>query len=387
MKQYALGIDYGTLSARALLVELDSGAEVADAVFNYPHAVMDTTFLDGTALPADFALQHPQDYIEALTHVIPEVMQKASVKAEQIQSIGFDFTSCTILPVFKDGTPLCYDKTFCDNPHAYVKLWKHHAAQPYADAINKLAKESKWIGRYGGKVSSEWLLPKIMEILEKAPEVFKKTERFVEAGDWIIWQLTGRETHNISMAGFKGLWHSDDGHLGNEFLVELHPELDGLLGTKVAKEMIPMHSLAGYVTKEMAEKLGLNEGTPVAACNIDAHSSVPAAGITASGELLMIMGTSTCHIFMSETEELLNGICGVVKNGVLDGYYAYEAGQACVGDSFDWFVKNIVPAKYHEEAAERNLSVFALLDEKAAGLKPGESGLLALDWWNGNRST
>ncbi len=386
MKKYVIGIDYGTLSARALLVDYATGEEIASFTAEYSHGVMDEKFLDGSDLPANFALQHPRDYLEVLEITVKGVLSRANVNANEIAGIGFDFTACTILPVYGDGTPLCFTDEFSANPHAYVKLWKHHAAQPYADIINQKFADSGWIKQYGGKVSSEWMLPKIMEIAHKAPEVFDKADRFVEAGDWLEWVLTGNEVHSVAMAGFKGLYHGGGKFLDNDSLKSLDERFDGLVGTKVSDKVNTMNSLAGYLKGEEAQKLGLCEGVPVAICNIDAHSALPGTGIVDKGQMLMIIGTSSCEIFMDKTQTLPLGISGVVDGGIVDGLYAYEAGQCCVGDSFDWFVKNQVPMSYFDEAKEKNVSVHKILRDKAKVKKPGKSGLVALDWWGGNRS-
>ena len=298
--------------------------------------------------------------------------------------VGIDFTTCTMLPVKADGTPLCF--LYEDEPHAYVKLWKHHAAQPYANRLNETAKRMglKWLDRYGGKISSEWMFPKIMQIAEESRKLYEETDRFIEAADWVIWQLTGRETHNSCLAGYKSIWSKREGFPGNDFFKALG--LDGIIGTKISDTIIPVGSKAGVVGPHGAALTGLCEGTAVAAGNSDAHVTLPAAGITTSGKMLMIMGTSTCHILMGDEEKTVPGMCGVVEDGVLPGFFGYEAGQSCVGDHFSWFVKHCVPSSYEQEAKERGINIHQLLREKAQRLRPGENGLVALDWWNGNRS-
>lgn len=388
MPKYAIGVDFGTLSGRALLVSLADGCELASDVMEYPHGVIDSALPSGAEPEKGAAFQHPKDYLDVLYHTVKTVIAQSGVCPADIVGLGIDFTSCTVLPVTDDGSPLCELEEFKNDLHAYVKLWKHHAAQKEADEITALAQQRNepWLARYGGKVSSEWLLPKVLETLRKSPAVYGAAQRFVEAGDWLVWQITEKEVHSSCMAGYKGTWHHKTGYPSDDFLTALDPHLHGLAGTKISTEVVPSGSCAGGLTKEAAEKLGLNEGTAVSVPVIDAHAALPAAGITGPGTLMMIMGTSTCHILMSSEEKEVPGICGVVKDGVLPGYFAYEAGQACVGDHFAWFMENCLPERFSAQAKAEEKSVYRLMQEKAALLAPGESGLLALDWWNGSRT-
>jgi L-ribulokinase len=386
--RYALGLDFGTESARAVLVDAATGREAATAVFPYPHGVMDVALPDGRALPSDWALQDAQDYLDAVNSLIPEVMSRSGVDAGAIVGIGVDFTSCTVLPVTGDGTPLSFLDDFRNDPHAYVKLWKHHAAQPEADRLTELLAERdpERLARYGGKVSSEWLWPKLAQIADEAPDVYAAAAHVVEAGDWIVWKLTGRQTRSACQAGYKAMWEAASGDIADSILADLHPALAGAVGGKVQAEVLPVGVRAGDTTPAW-NAAGLRPGIPVAVALIDAHSAVPAAGISAPGDMLMIMGTSLCHITLGSELVPARGIAGVVKDGVLPDWYGYEAGQPAVGDIFLWFTRHFVPPSYFEDAAARNMEVFDLLAERAAAVKPGASGLLALDWWNGNRST
>jgi len=387
-RKYSIGIDFGTLSGRAVLVALDNGEEVATAVYEYPHGVMDRELPGGESLHIDFALQHPRDYLEVLSHTVPEVLRLGGVKPSQIAGVGIDFTSTTLLPVYADGSPLCFDEKFKNRPHAYVKLWKHHAAQRQADRINALAKErgEKWLDRYGGKISSEWLFPKILEILEEDEEIYNTAERIIEAADWITWVLTGKETRSSGAAGYKAMWSMKDGFPSRDFFKALDPRFGNVVGTKVPKEVLPLGSKAGEISPDGARLTGLEVGTPVAVGNVDAHVAVPGVGITEPGKMLMIIGTSTCHIVMGREEKAVPGICGVSEGGVLPGLFGFEAGQPCVGDGLNWFINNCVPESYMLEARSAGANIHTYLTEKARALRPGQSGLLALDWWNGNRS-
>lgn len=389
IKKYSVGVDYGSLSGRAVLVDVQSGEELASAVLEYPHAVMSEFLPDGmTRLGPDWALQHPQDYLDVLSATVPAVLKDANVSPADVIGIGIDFTACTVLPTLSDGTPLCFLEEFRSNPHAYVKLWKHHAAQNEANKLNKIAAEhgEDFLARYGGKISSEWLVPKAWQILDEAPEIYDRMERFIEAADWIVWQLCGHETRNSCTAGYKALWHKRKGYPCKEFYRALDPRLENFVDEKLSRNISSLGEKAGELTEAAAKLTGLLPGTAVAVANVDAHVALPAVGITEPGKMLMIIGTSTCDILLGEKECIVPGMCGVVEDGVIAGFMGYEAGQSCVGDHFDWFCKNCVPANYLEDAKAKNMNIHKYLREKAAKLAVGESGLVALDWWNGNRS-
>ncbi|MEG1393331.1 MAG: ribulokinase [Christensenellaceae bacterium] len=388
MPKYSIGIDYGTLSGRALLVDVATGEEIATSVLDYSHAVMDEKLPSGKKLRSDFALQHPQDYIDVIAYTIPKVIRESGISAQDIIGVGVDFTACTVLPVKADGTPMCFLEAYQDEPHAYVKLWKHHAAQDKANEINAMAEKmgEKWLARYGGKISSEWLFPKAWQILDENPQLYSECDRIIEATDWLVWQLTGKETRNSCTAGYKAMWHKQEGYPSKEFFAALDARLKDIVDEKLSRDIVPLGQSAGGITKKMSEMTGLAEGTPVAVGNVDAHVCVPAVKIDGAGKMLAIMGTSTCHMLLGKKEQVVPGICGYVEDGILPGFVGYEAGQSCVGDHFAWFVKNCVPEKYMEQAKQAKMDIHTYLQKKASELKTGESGLLALDWWNGNRS-
>lgn len=389
LQKYAIGIDFGTESGRAVLVDTNSGIEIATHATPYSNGVIDEWIPNtDSKLDHDFALQNPDDYLLVLKNSVPEMLRQSGVQPEDVIGIGIDFTSCTILPVDKELEPLCRKQEWRDNPHSWVKLWKHHAAQDEANEVNRIASERKeaWLERYGGKISSEWMLPKVWQILDEAPEVYGITDRFFEAADWVIAQMTGQVIRNSCAAGYKGIWHKRDGYLSSDFLSTLDPRLSDLYQTKLRGEVVSLGSKAGELTPEMAELMGLKPGTAVAVGIIDAHAGVPGVGVASPGKMVMVMGTSTCHMVLSDKEIHVEGISGVVEDGIIPGYYAYEAGQAAVGDIFAWFVENSVPSSVIEEAKASNVSVHQLLENRASRIKPGESGLIALDWHNGNRT-
>ena len=382
-----VGVDFGTLSGRAVVVRVSDGAELASAEHVYAHAVLDRSLPDGTRLPPDWALQVPSDYIDVLRNAVPEALARAGVRPEQVIGIGTDFTACTVLPVLADGTPLCELPGLENRPHAYVKLWRHHAAQGQADRINALAAEMKepWLERYGGKISSEWEFAKALQVLEEDPEVYRRTERWLEAADWIVWRLCGTYVRNACTAGYKGQYQ-DGRYPSPEYLAALHPDFADFVTDKLDHPIGQLGDPAGVLTAEAAAWTGLPEGITVCVGNVDAHVTAPAAVAVEPGQMVAIMGTSTCHVMSSDQQGAVPGMCGVVDGGILPGLWGYEAGQSGVGDIFGWFVRTGLPAEYAERAAAAGQTPHEYLTALAAGQKVGEHGLLALDWHSGNRS-
>jgi L-ribulokinase len=386
--RYTIGIDYGTLSARAVLVSVDDGEEVGSAVYEFPHGVMERALAaTGAELPPDWALQDPADYVESLRQTVPEVMSTSGVSAADVVGIAIDFTASTVMPVLRDGTPLCELPEFRNRPNAYVKLWKHHAAQRHADRINQLARErgEPWLARYGGQISSEWQFAKALQVLEEDPEIYDRMDRWIEAADWIIWQLCGVETRNECTAGYKAI-RQDGAYPSREFLVALDERFADFVKDKIDHPLSPLGARAGGLTAQAAEWTGLPEGIAVAVGNVDAHVTAPAAQAIEPGHMLMVMGTSTCHIMNGATLAEVPGMCGVVQGGVTPGDFGYEAGQTGVGDIFAWFVDHAVPPAYHEDARRNGVSIHQHLSELGASQRVGQHGLVALDWLNGNRS-
>ena len=389
--KYVLGVDFGTESGRAVLVETTSGEEIATSIYPYQNGVVDEKLpVDGAPvlLEPEWALQDPQDYIRTFQHTIPDVLSMSGVDPQDVIGIGTDFTACTMLPVKKDGTPLCNVPEYRRNPHAWVKLWKHHAAQPEADKINTTARQlnQAWLHRYGGKISSEWFFAKTLQILDEAPEIYQAADGLIEAADWVIWQLTGVEKRNSCTAGYKAMWSKREGYPSNDFFKQLDPRLENVVDQKMSRSIDPIGNKAGELTAQAAQWTGLTPGTAVAIGNVDAHVSVPAATVTEPGRMVMIMGTSICHMLLGREERTVEGMCGVVEDGIIPGLFGYEAGQSGVGDIFAWFVNNCTADHYLREARQRGIHLHQLLEEKAAVQKPGQHGLLALDWLNGNRS-
>ncbi|WP_028644958.1 ribulokinase [Nocardioides sp. URHA0020] len=386
-QQYVVGVDFGTLSGRAVVVRVADGAELGTATHAYPHGVLERSLPDGTELAPDWALQVPEDYREVLRTAVPAAVTAAGIDPADVIGIATDFTACTMVPTLADGTPLNELEGHAGNPHAYVKLWKHHAAQPQADRINRLAADRRepWLPRYGGLISSEWELAKGLELYEADRATYDRMERFVEAADWIVWQLTGRYVRNACTAGYKGQLQ-EGAYPSTEFLEELAPGFGGFVPDKLDQPIGQLGDRAGSLTAEAAAWTGLPEGIAVAVGNVDAHVTAPAAQAVGPGQMVAIMGTSTCHIMSSDVLREVPGMCGVVDGGIVAGAWGYEAGQSGVGDIFGWFTETSVPASYAEQAAAAGQTLHELLTELAARQEVGEHGLVALDWHSGNRS-
>lgn len=386
--KFVIGIDYGTESGRVVVIRARDGDEVANAIVPYADGVIDEKLPGGPPLEPDWALQNPLDYLRVVEKGVPKALKAARVRADDVIGIGTDFTASTPLPTKSDGTPLCFLPQYRKHPHAWVKLWKHHAAQPEANRINEIGRErnEEFIRIYGGKYSSEWFFSKLLQVADEAPEVYQATDRFIEAADWIVWQLTGQEKRNTCTAGYKAMWVKGKGFPSRDFFRALHPSMTNVIGEKVPQTYYSLGAKAGGLTAYWARKTGLQEGTPVSIGNVDAHVAVPACTVTEPGSLVMIMGTSICHLLLGTERQMVEGMCGTVEDGVVPGLWGFEAGQSAVGDIFAWFFEHAVPEGAHREARKLRVNFVDLLEKRARALEPGESGLMALDWWNGNRS-
>ena len=377
-RECSIGVDFGTESGRALVLDVRTGEELGVSVVPYPSAVIDRELPStGERLPADWALQDPDDWVKVLQDGIPAAVSEAGVTPGEIVGLGIDFTSCTVLPVTEDGTPLCRSDEFRGRRHAWPKLWKHHAAQPVADRLNEVAleRDEEFLSRYGGRISSEWYFPKLIEVWSEDREVYDACAAFIEATDWIIWHLTGTECRQSATAGYKAMWSPADGLPPTEYFEAAYPGFSRP-GEKLGDTFVPLGTRAGTLTAERATRLGLGDEVAVAVGNVDAWVSVPGVGVTCPSTFVTVIGTSTCSMIVSPEEVRLPGITGVVRDGILPGLYGYEAGQAAVGDMLAWFVRTL----------DGDADTYAQLEGEATQLRPGETGLVALDWFNGNRS-
>ena len=388
MATYTIGLDYGTNSVRALVVDVATGAEAGTAVHVYSHGKM------GVILSSDpnLARQHPADYLEGAEITIKAALAAAAKKVKgfkpaQVIGIGVDTTGSTPLPVDANGTALAMTKKFAKHPAAMAWLWKDHTSVDEATEITALARKMhpEYLAKCGGIYSSEWFFSKLLHCLRTSPEVFDAAHTWIEIADWIPAMLTGTQKPGvykvgICAAGHKAMYNEDwGGYPEAKFLAKLDPKL-GALRKRLATKACDVSEAAGKLTAEWAKKTGLTAGIPVAVGAFDCHLGAVGSGIV-PGTLVKTIGTSTCDLLVSPANKKLAdvpGICGIVKSSVLPGCYGLEAGQSAVGDIFNWFVDYIEPGG--------KLGGHAHLDVAANQLKPGASGLMALDWNNGNRT-
>lgn len=381
----ALGCDFGTESVRAVLLDLRSGQLLAEESASYDHGVIDRELpTGGGRLPAHYALQHPADWMKSLAKAARRALRTAQAHGEQVAGIGVDFTSCTMLPCLRDGTPLCMVHPLDQQPLAWPKLWKHHGAQPATDRMNEVARQRKerFLKHYGGAIGIEWFFPKMLETLTNAPRVYEQAGLFVEAGDWLVWQLTSGPwpdcrfddlVLSTCQAGYKALWSRRDGYPSADYLRAVHPRFGDVVARKMGSKLLAPGQLAGALSPAAAKLLGLSPGTAVSAAIIDAHAGVPGAGVAGADALVMVIGTSACHMLNSWVMKEAAGIAGVVEDGILPGYVGYETGQASVGDAFAWVARAL--GRDHAE-----------LTRLAEAQLPGSGGVRALDWLNGCRT-
>jgi L-ribulokinase len=389
MSKYAIGLDYGTNTVRALIVDVKNGQELGTAVWAYEHGT------DGVILGKDpnLARQHPADYVKGAEQSIRGALAAArrksrSFRATDVVGIGVDTTGSTPLPVDRAGRPLALDKRFAREPAAMAWLWKDHTSVHEAEEITSLAARIRpqYLDKCGGRYSSEWFFSKILHCLRTSPAVFRAAHSWVEIADWIPAMLTGTESPEklkvgVCAAGHKAMFNAAwGGYPDREFLSKLHPALGELRG-RLQERAYAIDAAAGGLTAEWARRTGLPAGIPVAVGAFDAHLGGVGAGI-APGTLVKIIGTSTCDMMIAPVGRKLAdipGLCGIVNGSILPGYFGLEAGQSAVGDIFNWFVNYLQPGGPKAGSHEA-------LTAGAARLAPGESGLLALDWNNGNRT-
>jgi L-ribulokinase len=376
----ALGLDFGTESVRALIVDL-KGNELGSAVAPYQHGqILDSLPNSRRKLPLLYALQDPQDWIDSASRAVRSAVRRAGIQPSDVISIGVDFTSCTMLPTLRDGTPLCQLQGFRKEPLAWPKLWKHHGARTQTERMNSVARRrnESFLKNCGGTIGLEWFFPKILETLEVAHAVYRAAEVWLEAGDWFVWQLVGGDASELPrstcQAGYKAMWNKDDGYPSKAFLKAVHPDLADVVQDKMPGRLLAPGQVAGELCERVAKQLKLSPGIPVSAALIDAHAGVPGAGAAEPGIMVMVLGTSSCHMVNATENRYIPGVAGIVAEGILPGLVGYETGQAAVGDAFDWLRRLVGHANFEE------------LDAAVASMSPGADGVVCVDWFNGCRT-
>ena len=379
-KRYSIGLDFGTLSARAVLVDVENGEAMRhESVFTYPHAIL--TEINGNQLPSHYALQHPQDYIDALEFLLTDILANNKMEASSVIGIGIDFTDCTVFPVNESFTPLCLLDEYKNEPHAYAKLWKHHANEKYT---KKVAYDKSILSVTGGKMTSEFLIPKLYEIFCEARHLYDNTYKFISAGDFIASILTGRK--DIHSKAFSAKQHYDDTRFPSKaFFEKIDPSFSNAYEEKTVTVLSPVEHSVGNLCSEWAQKTNLSKSVSIAAPIIDAHSAICAAGIE-PGRIVLALGTSAVVETLTDKKTNITGILARSYESVANDLITIEAGLAAMGDLFDWFIKNCVPESYTINAKAKGLNIHQYLRSLAEKQDIGEHGLIALDWWNGSRS-
>lgn len=388
MTQYSLGFDFGSLSVRGLLVNIQTGEQVQSAEWKYRHGIFSDHLPDGTKLPPQFALQDPQDYLEGIQQCSKELLKRSGIDAREVVAIGLDSTASTIIPVDAAGRPLCEYEEFRSNPHAWLKLWKHHGAVAQSESFAEAARQSnpQWFQKCGGIISSEWFLPKAFEIAEQAPQVYERADSILEVIDWIANILTDAHHRSEAIAACNCCYSREFEYPSNNLVRQAFPVADQMFKEKFREDRIMLGEKTGNLSAHGAALLGLQKGTTVAVPTVDSHACVCGTGACLPGDLTYICGTSAVEILLSDSEVSIPGVHINARDASIPGLFSLGVGQSCVGDVFSWFVSNCVPPDYFKDAKIANVDIFSFLGEKAKALGAGKSGLIALDWWNGVRT-
>lgn len=384
MELFSIGVDFGTTGGRAALVNIRDGSIAAEAYHDYKYGVMLKNFIDGSTLPENYAVIHPDDYLNIMISTIQQIM--VGIDPKSVIGIGVDCSSCTMMPVKKDGTPLCRNVEFNTNPHAFAKVTRHRAAKRQAQRFYDVAVETnqEWLKYYNNYISAEWLFPKILETLEEAPEVYNEADYFMEATDWLAWQLTGNLFKTSYSAGFKA-FYIDGKYPSTEYFTIVNSGLSDVL-KKIDIPMIPSQYKAGNLTPEMAEILGLTTNTAVCHGMVDIVSSIIGVQAANKNKMIGIFGDFATLVTISDKKEYVDGINGPVPISANAQTYYYKAFQNCMGLNYAWFQNTLVPPEYHENARHAGRNLHSYLAQLMQKLKPGENGIIALNWLKGNSS-
>lgn len=382
---YSIGIDYGTASGRVILVNTSDGKIVSSYEETYQHGTI-AEELGGETLPHNYFLQHAGDYHHVLENGVKHVLEESQINKDEVVGIGVDFTSCTVVFLDENFRPLHMNEDLSHHPHAYVKLWKHHGAQDEATQMveaNEKANQN-WLNYYGHSVNSEWMIPKILEVKHKAPELLERAHYIMEAGDYMTSLLVNQNIRSNCGIGFKGFYDEVNG-FNYDFFETVDPELPQIVKDKCEAPVIQIGDSAGSLSEYYQNLWRLSSNVQISPYMIDAHSGVLGAGAIEKGEFTPVIGTSTCHLMLDPKQESIPSITGSVKDAIIPGLYAYEAGQAAVGDLFS-YSERMAPQHIVEEAAKQDKSVLEYLETLASQIPVEDQHVVVLDWHNGNRS-
>jgi L-ribulokinase len=387
--KFSIGIDFGANSLQTVLVNIATGEEAASATYKFPHGII-TDQLPGTDISLDpgWALHHPDDYLIGLKRTVPNLLRMSGISSDQIIGIGIDFQGSTVIPTTDQGKPLAVLEEYRDEPHAWPMMWEHLAAQNKATLLTQLATDrfEPFLDRYGGQINAEWFFPKVWQIQDENLSIYHAADRLIEATDWVVWQLTGEETRNLSAAGYKALWSKSEGFPLEPFFAAMDDGLTNVIDNKMKREILPLGQKAGELTEDAAKWLNLKPGTTIATGMIGPQTAVPAASIAEPGKMALVLGSVFKLLVLSKKEYRVPGMSGMVEDGIVPGLIGFEAEQAGGSNHYNWFINNGIPGEYLRVARKQKISIHKLIEEKAQQLEPAESGLVALDWWNGNRS-
>lgn len=386
MEAYSIGLDYGSEEVRAVLCDMQ-GHVIAKAGFLYPHGVITNRLPDGTPIGAEYVLHDPRDYVEGLHYLMRELFQGREELRKCVKGIGLDITECTMVPLDKAGEPLCFSKEYESDPDAYIKLWKHHGAQEQADRLTEVAKERNeaFLPYYGERIFCETMFPKMLEIYEKARHIYDAADAFVEMADWLTFYLTGSKTCGMGNAGCTMLFSKEEGYPSANYLENVSAGFSGVV-EKLSDDLVPVGTSVGTLKKELCEAFGLPENVRVAPGMGDCQAAIAGAGVYEAGKLLCVMGTSSCDLMVYPEKKPIPGLYGIASDNIIPGMVGYEAGQSTFGDLFKWFKNHWIPQSYTEASVKRGETVFDYLNSLIADRDPSQIDILALDWWNGNRS-
>lgn len=386
MSKYTIGVDFGQNSGRAILIDVDSGEQIAVSTYDYYYGIMNRNFIDGTPLPHNWSIANPQDYLDVLNNVIRGVLE--NISPGDVIGLGIDFSYCCMLPVTKDGTPLCFTNEFKNNPHAYVKLNNHISATAEAKHMLQVAQKRNetWLDCYNNSIGADWLFPKILETYNNAPEIYNAAGYFIEVTDWLVWQLTDIQVRNSFAAGYKALWNKEYGYPTKDYFKEINPEFENIVQDKLDAPIASIGTMAGGISRKGSELTGLKVGTAVSIGSVDIVSCMPTVKLTGENKMLAVMGSSSIFLTMSSLNNQVDGVIGPIPDGIIPGYSGYKANQAAVGETFSWLLNNYLPPEYHECAKREGRNLHSYLAQLMMKQKAGESGIVFLNWLRGNKS-